>query len=75
MTEKCLKKCSTSLAIMEMNIKIPLIFHLTLVTMAKVNNTHDTVHSGEDVEQVENSFIAVGSTNLYSHYVNQHGGL
>lgn len=34
-----------------------------------------TVHAGEDVEQEKNSSIADGSTNLNSHYVNQHGGL
>jgi hypothetical protein len=39
MTEKHLKKCSKSLR--EMLIKTTLKFHLTLVRMAKINNSGD----------------------------------
>jgi hypothetical protein len=39
MTEKHLKKCSTSLVIKEMQIKTTLRFHLIPVRMAKIKNS------------------------------------
>ena len=42
MTEKRLKKCSTSLVIREMQIKTTLRFHLTTVRMAKRKNLGDS---------------------------------
>jgi hypothetical protein len=42
MTEKHFKKCSTFLAIREMQIKITLRFYLAPVRMAKINNTSDS---------------------------------
>ena len=41
MAEKHLKKCSASFIIREIQIKTTLRFHLTLVRMAKINNTGD----------------------------------
>jgi hypothetical protein len=42
MAEKHLKKCSTSLVIRKMQIKITLRFHLTPVRMAKIKSSGDS---------------------------------
>jgi hypothetical protein len=39
MAKKHIKKCSVSLVIREMNIKMTLRFHLTKVKMAKIKNS------------------------------------
>ena len=47
MAEKHLRKCSTALAMREMQIKMTLRFHLTLFRMAKINNTCDAGNEDE----------------------------
>jgi hypothetical protein len=42
MTKKHLKKCSTSIAIREMQIKMTLRFHLTPIRVAKIKNSSDS---------------------------------
>jgi hypothetical protein len=70
MAEKHLNKCSKSLVIREMQIKMTLKFHLIPIRMAKIKATH----VGEDVEKEEHSSIAGGIANWYNHSGNQSGG-
>ena len=69
MAAKHLRKCSTSLAIREMQIKTTLRFHLTPTRMAKIRNSD----AEEDVEKEEH-FTAVGKVvNLYNYSGNLFG--
>ena len=72
MAEKHLKKCSISLVIREMQIKITLRFHLTTVRMAKVKNSGDSRY-GKVVEKEEHSSTAGGIASWYNHSGNQSG--
>ena len=61
MDERHLRKCSTSLAIREMQIETTLSFHLTPVRMAKVTNTDNNLcWSGCGVKGINTHPLMVG---------------
>lgn len=71
-TEKHLKKYSTFLPIVKMQIKMIPRFHLIPVRMSNIKNKSDS-SGGYNVEQGEYAYTSGEKTNLYSHFENQYG--
>jgi hypothetical protein len=59
MANKHMKKCSTSMAIKEMQIKTTLRFHLTPVRMAVINDTNND-NVGKDVGKKNTHTLLMG---------------
>ena len=62
MPNKHMKRCSTSLLIREMQIKITMRYHLKLVRMAVIKSLQ-TINAGEGVEKREPSYTVGGNAN------------
>ena len=70
MTNKQMKRCSTSLIIREMQIKTTMRCHLTLVRMVVIKKLTNNKCWGAVGKM--SSYSVVGNVNLYSHYGKQY---
>ena len=68
MANKHMRKCSTSLAIREIQFKTTMSYHPTPLRMVKTNKTGNNTNVGGDVEKGEPSCIVGGNASWYSHF-------
>ena len=72
MANRHMKRCSASLIIKEMQIKITVRYLLTLVRMATIKNIRNN-SVGKNMEKREPLCTADGNINWYRYYGKQYG--
>ena len=70
--KKHMKRCSTSLIIREMQIKMIMKYHLTPARMTSLKSGQ-IVNAGEGMEKKGPSNTTGGNVNRYNHYGGQYG--
>ena len=72
-TKRHMTRCTKSLIIRELQIKITMRCHLIPARVAIIKRNPQTIHAGEGVERKEPSYIVGGNVNWYSHNGEQCG--
>ena len=66
-----MRRCSILLIVREMQTKIIIRYHLTLVRIAIIKNSIN--NTGEGMEKREPSYTDGGNVNWYTHYEERYG--